>query len=125
GIMRGVRVGTRGGPICMPAFHATIVTGPILMGTHGGLFGLLTRSRVTDPGSGLMWGLGYAFLMWLAVPAGVLPLITEHTTMMGMLDIARAHFPDLVAYLLSLGMLTGIGLWPLPSLSGTMTSAQT
>jgi len=72
-----------------------------------------------------MWGLGYAFLMWLAVPAGVLPLITEHTTMVGMLDIARAHFPDLVAYVLSLGMLTGIALGTLASFSGTMPSAQT
>jgi uncharacterized membrane protein YagU involved in acid resistance len=56
--------------------------------------------------------------MWLAVPAGVLPLLTEHMTMMGMLDTARAHFPDLVAYVVSLGMLTGIALGTLATLRG-------
>src|SRR6516225_10150797 len=114
----GVVLGLLGGAACMPSFQATIVTGPILMGAYGGLFGLLTRSRVADPGSGLMWGLGYAFIVWLAVPAGVLPLVTEHMTMMGMLDTARAHFPALVAYVLSLGMLSGIALGTLATLSG-------
>jgi uncharacterized membrane protein YagU involved in acid resistance len=62
--------------------------------------------------------------MWLAVPAGILPLLTEHMTMMGMLDTARAHFPDLVAYVLSLGMLTGIALGTLATLSGTMPAGR-
>jgi uncharacterized membrane protein YagU involved in acid resistance len=63
--------------------------------------------------------------MWLALPAGVLPLITEHMPAMGMLDTARAHFPDLIAYVLSLGMLTGIALGTLASLSGTMPQGRT
>ena len=61
--------------------------------------------------SGLIWGLGSAFLLWLAVPTGLLPLL-QGAASLGMLDEARAHFPELVAYLLffgfPLGIITGV-----------------
>jgi uncharacterized membrane protein YagU involved in acid resistance len=88
------------------------------------VFGLLTARRAIDPGSGLMWGLGYAFVLWLAVPAGVMPLLTESMPAMGMLDTARAHFPDLVAYVLCFGMLPGIVLGTLGSLSRSLREGQ-
>jgi hypothetical protein len=115
-----VFVGTIGGTLCIPAVHSTILTGTVLGGVFGGVFGLLTARRAIDPGSGLMWGLGYAFILWLAVPAGVLPLLTESMPKMGMLDTARAHFPDLVAYVLCFGMLPGIVLGTLGSVRGNL-----
>jgi uncharacterized membrane protein YagU involved in acid resistance len=119
-----VVVGMIGGALCIPAVHATIVTGIVFGGIYGGVFGLLTRRRAVDAGSGLMWGLGYAFILWLAVPAGVMPLLTESMPAMGMLDTARAHFPDLVAYVLCFGMLPGIVLGTLGSLSGSLREGQ-
>jgi hypothetical protein len=60
---------------------------------YGLVFALLLAARAVHPGSGLLWGLGYAVLLWLAVPAGLVPLL-QHASRMGMLDQARAHFPD-------------------------------
>jgi len=123
-ILISIVLGMIGGALCIPAVHATIVTGIVFGGIYGGVFGLLTARRAIDPGSGLMWGLGYAFVLWLAVPAGVMPLLTESTPAMGMLDTARAHFPDLVAYVLCFGMLPGIVLGTLGSLSGSVREGQ-
>ncbi len=86
----------------------------------GGLYGLvfavltaLTAPTAETPGAGLIWGLGYAFLLWLVVPAGLVPLLRGMPAT-NMLDSARTHFGDLVAYLLFLGVPLGltVGLWP-------------
>src|SRR5437016_3638931 len=59
----------------------------------------------TNPGAGLIWGLGYAFLFWLAIPAGILPIFQGTMSSMGTLDATRAHFPELVAYIVCLAPL--------------------
>ncbi len=82
-----------------------IVFGPIL----GGCFALLTRPRATTPGAGLLWALAFSFLLWLAGPAGVLPKLTPHESI-GMLGAARAHFAELVGYLLVFGAPLGLVL---------------
>jgi hypothetical protein len=67
-----------------------------LGGLYGLIFALLGAPRAASPGAGLLWGLGYALLLWLARPAGLFPLLGD-THAMGMLDTARAHFPELIA----------------------------
>jgi uncharacterized membrane protein YagU involved in acid resistance len=82
----------------------------ILVGAvFGGCFTLLTRSRTTTPGAGLLWALAFSFVLWLAGPAGLLPRITSNGAM-GMLDTARAHFSELVGYLLVVGAPLGLVL---------------
>ena len=66
-------IGVLGGALSMVLVQATAVTGMLLGGLYGVLFGLLAAPRATSPGAGLIWGLGYAFILWLAVPAGILP----------------------------------------------------
>src|SRR5947209_18639998 len=79
---------------------------------YGLIFALLLAKRTVHIGSGLLWGLGYAVLLWLAVPTGVLPLL-QGAPGMGMLDEARTHFPELVAYVLFFGLPLGLmrGIW--------------
>ena len=86
--------------------------GAVLGVLYGALFALLAASRVDNPGAGLLWGLGYALVLWLAVPAGLFPLF-QGRPHMAMLDTARVHFGDLVAYLLYIGLPLGLtlGLW--------------
>src|SRR5258708_7714456 len=80
----------------------------ILLGAlYGLIFAWLFTRQIVSVGSGLIWGLGSAFLLWLAVPTGLLPLLQE-AARMGMLDEARTHFPELVAYLLCFGLPLGI-----------------
>jgi uncharacterized membrane protein YagU involved in acid resistance len=80
----------------------------LLLGVlYGLIFALLTTTRVMSLGSGLLWGLGYAVLVWLAVPTGLLPLL-QGAPGMGMLDEARTHFPELVAYVLFFGFPLGL-----------------
>src|SRR5438105_13151155 len=79
---------------------------------YGLIFALPLAKRTVHPGSGLLWGLGYAVLLWLAVPTGLLPLL-QGAPGMAMLDEARAHFPELVSYILFFGLPVGLlrGLW--------------
>src|SRR5258708_32597465 len=69
----------------------------VLLGAlYGPLFACLFARRIASVGSGLIWGLGYAFLLWLAVPTGLFPLL-QGAARMGMLGQARRHLPELVA----------------------------
>lgn len=106
-------VGCLGGALVALAVPTLSLPISILLGAcYGLLFAWLSTTRIFDTGSGLIWGLGYAFLLWLALPAGLLPLVQQAASM-GMLDQARQHFPELVAYLLFFGLPLGLtaGLW--------------
>ena len=109
-ILLGAVVGALAGALGMQLGLANALTGPVLGAIYGVLFGLLGASRSTTPGAGLMWGVAYAFVLWLAVPAGILPLLAGHMPAMGMLDTARAHFPELVDYVVLLGAPLGLAL---------------
>ncbi len=108
-------VGCLGGALValVPSASLTL-PGSILLGGIYGLFFalLLNSSHALHSGSGLLWGLGYALLLWLVLPAGLFPLL-QTTAHMGMLDVARTHFPELVAYVLFFGLPLGLllGLW--------------
>lgn len=106
-------IGMSGGVLCIRLVHETLVTGITLGAVYGVVFGLLAAPRAVGPGAGLIWGLGYAFLLWLVVPGGILILQTQGSPPGGMperVEAARAHFSELVAYLLCFGMPLGLGL---------------
>jgi uncharacterized membrane protein YagU involved in acid resistance len=110
-----ILVGCLGGTLMSLAHitSLTLFTSVLLGGIYGLLFAFLLRpSHAVDAGAGLLWGLSYALLLWLALPAGLLPLL-QGATQMGMLDSARTHFPELVAYLLLFGAPLGliVGIW--------------
>ena len=106
-------VGALGGALTLVVGQASVVTGVLLGGLYGVLFALFVARRAVSPGAGLVWGLGYAFILWLAIPAGILPVTREGMPALGMLDAACAHFPALVAYVLGFGMPLGValGIW--------------
>ena len=112
-LLLGAVVGAVGGTICMALGLANLLTGPLLGALYGALFGLLGAERATTPGTGLLWSLAYAFLLWLAIPAGILPVVAGGMPAMGMLGTARAHFPELVAYVICFGVPLGLllGTW--------------
>jgi uncharacterized membrane protein YagU involved in acid resistance len=116
-------VGVLGGVICLALGLATVVAGPFLGGLYGLLFAWLSAARAVSPGAGLLWGLSYALLLWLVGPAGLFPFLSRAMPEMGMLDAARAHFPELFAYFfcfgVPLGLMMGIrgSLRPQPGLA--------
>jgi len=83
------------------------VAGVVAGGILGGCFALLTRCRAVTPGAGLLWALAFSFLLWLAGPAGICVVLRSKIPA-GMLDIARAHFPELIGYLLFFGAPLGL-----------------
>ena len=113
-------VGCLGGVVCLRLGLASFVTGIMLGGLYGLLFALLAGPRSTSPGAGLLWGLGYALLLWLIGPAGLFPLVgglgAATIPAMGMLDTARLHFPHLVAYVLCFGLPLGLALGTLSNI---------
>ncbi len=116
GLLAGLAVGCSGGALLWAIGLASLVGGVALGGLYGLVFALLVARRAVSPGAGLLWGLGYALLLWLAGPAGLFPLLGGGASAMGMLDTARAHFPELVAYLLCFGLPLGVTLGTLGGL---------
>ncbi len=114
-IILGIVVGGLGGAVIAWTAPASppLFVNILLGGVAGLLFILLCGKRATHVGAGLLWGSGYAFLLWLAIPTGLQPLFQQGMSQMGMLDEARAHFPALIAYILFLGILLGLvaGIW--------------
>jgi hypothetical protein len=108
----GLSIGVVGG-----AVQSFLLGAPMMHGfTYGALFGitfgLFFSRRATSPGAGLIWGVAAALLLWIVVPAGILPMRHGSHTM-GMLSDARENFPQLVAFLICLGMPVGVmlGTW--------------
>jgi len=105
-----VIVGTAGSLVVNMVAPASFPINILLGALYGLLFALLAAPRTTSPGAGLLWGLGYAFILWLAIPAGIVPVLMDGMPTMGMLDTARGHFPELVAYMLGFGTPLGLAL---------------
>jgi uncharacterized membrane protein YagU involved in acid resistance len=81
----------------------------MLGGLYGLLFALLAGRRAGGPGAGLLWGVAFFLLLWLAGPATLFPILT-HAAGFCSCGTARAHFPELVAYLLCFGLPLGLAL---------------
>ena len=106
----GLGLGAMGGALRSALLTTPLAHGVLLGGLFGLAFGLFFAQRATSPGAGLIWGVGSALLLWVMIPAGILPMLAGSSRSMGMLSDARAQFPELVAYLLCLGMPVGVAL---------------
>src|ERR1700739_107034 len=121
-ILVGLSVGAVGG-----ALQGILLTAPLgrslLFGLlFGAGFVLLFAKRATSPGAGLMWGLAFAVLIWLVFPVGLASMAAGAAGSGSMLQDARERFPQLVSFLLCLGMPAGLtlGLWA--ELRGTVAN---
>ena len=102
----GLATGAVGGALGAFAGSVSPPVGMMLGGVGGLLFVLLAGTRATTPGAGLLWGLAFALILWLAGSVGPFARPAEN----GMMEAARAHFPGLVAGLLLLGAPLGLVL---------------
>jgi len=102
------------GAACAALGHTQLETSlpyALLIGaTFGSFFWWGFGERADSLGAGLIWGLGCASLVWLLIPAGLIPLLRGTPRSAAMLMDARARFPELVAYLVLLGMPVGLTL---------------
>ncbi|MGA7557120.1 MAG: hypothetical protein WBW54_25510, partial [Candidatus Acidiferrales bacterium] len=71
----GLAVASAGGAFGSVLLNSSLVSGILLGAMFGLAFGLFFGHRATSSGAGLIWGLGAAFLLWLVLPAGILPLL--------------------------------------------------
>jgi len=107
-------IGVVGGALGSVLLATPLMHGVVYGALFGLAFGFFFSRRATSPGAGLIWGVAAALLLWIVGPAGILPL--RHAGHpMGMLSDARAKFPQLVAFMICLGMPVGItlGTWGL------------
>jgi uncharacterized membrane protein YagU involved in acid resistance len=116
----GITVGSLGGAASVTMTHSPLFAGILLGAVYGLVFALLVAQRAVSPGAGLLWSLAYAFLLWLALPAGIIPVLMGAMPAMGMLDTARGHFHELVTYLLCFGMPLGLVLGTLRRLESRL-----
>jgi hypothetical protein len=91
----------------MFAVHVSILFGPALGAVYGMLFAVVFWNRALDLGSGILWGLAYAFLFWLAVVPGAQVIAANLSSTF---TTQRDNFPELVGYLLCFGLPLGVVL---------------
>jgi hypothetical protein len=115
-ILIGIVVGALGATASAAVTGGTTAVTIVAGALYGLFFTLLAANRAVSLGSGLLWGLAYAFLLWITFPAGIVPFMMGAAGAMGMLDTARAHFPDLVAYILCYGAPLGLSIGALGGL---------
>jgi uncharacterized membrane protein YagU involved in acid resistance len=104
-----IAVGGLGGIAAASVGLGSPQTGIILGMLYGLGFSLLASPRALTPGAGLLWGLAYALLLWLANPLGSSTVVAA-VTPDAMLDALRVRFPALVGHLLCFGLPLGIVL---------------
>ena len=107
-LLLGLATGVLGGAIQSKILAAPITHGVLLGGTFGLVFSFSFSRRATTPGAGLFWGLGAALLLWFTIHFGVDLFLLHPVSSNAMLSGARAQFPELVAYLVCLGMPVGV-----------------
>ena len=110
GPLLGLTTGALGGAIQSKILSAPIGHSILLGGIFGLTCGLFFARRATTPGAGLIWGLGSALLLWFVIPTGIDLLLPRSASSNAMLNDAQARFPQLVAYLVCLGMPVGLVL---------------
>src|SRR5262249_53069759 len=104
-----ITVGGLGGIAAASVGLSSPQTGIILGMLYGLGFSLLASPRALTPGAGLLWGLAYALLLWLANPLGSSTVVGA-VTPEAMLDALRVCFPTLMGHLLCFGLPLGIVL---------------
>ena len=122
--LAGLLAGFVGGLLCKAALGSWTTRHFVLASLFGLVFGFFFSKRATSPGAGLIWSLGFAFFLWLAVPAGLGHLLSGSRHAESMFGDAQEHFPELVAYLVCLGMPVGLILGSCGAIRGkTIQSA--
>ena len=106
----GLSMGVLGGAIQSKTLSAPTSHGVLLGGIFGLTCGLFFARRANTPGAGLIWGLGGALLLWFVMPTGIDGLVIRYASSMARLNDTRLQFPELVAYLVCLGMPVGVVL---------------
>jgi uncharacterized membrane protein YagU involved in acid resistance len=109
----GVFAGGLGGSLLVVSLGIPRPQGILCGALFGLLFAMFFAKRATSPGAGLIWGLAFAFLVWIVMPIGIIPFFSRAPGSQSMLLDARDKFPQLVAYLICLGMPSGVslGIW--------------
>jgi uncharacterized membrane protein YagU involved in acid resistance len=100
--------------------HASILAGPVAGAILGVLFAVVFANRAADCGSGLLWGLGYALLLWLAIVPGAQVISANLSSTF---QTQRDNFPELVGYIVCFGLPLGLVLGALGSWRNRATVA--
>jgi uncharacterized membrane protein YagU involved in acid resistance len=106
----GLLAGVAGGLLCKAALGSWTTRNLVFASLFGLITGLFFSKRATSPGAGLIWGLGIAFFLWIATPAGLGHSLSGFGYSGSMFGDAQEHFPELVAYIVCLGMPVGLVL---------------
>src|ERR1700723_845463 len=104
----GFLAGFVGVLLCKVALGSWTTRHLVLASLFGLVFGFFFSERATSPGAGLIWSLGFVFFLWIAVSSGLSHLLSGTRHVESMFGDAKEHFPELVAYLVCLGMPVGL-----------------
>ena len=105
----GLSAGVLGGALQSRLLLSSLTSNVLLGAAFGLVVGFFLRGRATTPGAGLVWGLGFALFLWF-VSSGIHARIADPISSTVTLNRVQEWFPQLVAYLVCLGMPAGVVL---------------
>ncbi|MFZ1055512.1 MAG: hypothetical protein WAN79_07545 [Opitutaceae bacterium] len=110
GVLMAALVGSAGGTL-----GASLAAGSLgVYAIAGGIFGLLgaagLRGATKDAGTGLIWGLGGGFLVWVVLASASAAAHLAGNASQAMIGDIQARIPELMACVLCMGAPVGIAL---------------
>jgi uncharacterized membrane protein YagU involved in acid resistance len=88
----------------LAGFLVSIVFSAVIGAGYGIVFGGIAETY----GSGLLWGITYGFLWWLAGPLTLMPLLQGYGVLWTA-EVARLKYPMLFGHLVGYGAVLGLG----------------
>ncbi|HLY97823.1 MAG TPA: hypothetical protein VKT33_02035 [Candidatus Angelobacter sp.] len=112
----GLAVGALGGTLQSRFLQAPLLRCFLLGAAFGLVFSVFFGKRSATPGAGLIWGLASGLLLWFVRLAAMDLFRSGSALPPDMMSDAQQQFPELVSYLICLGMPVGVALGILRSL---------
>jgi hypothetical protein len=105
GLVALCATGLLGGTLLDLLSHHAAIGGSAFGLVSGAVFYYVLLHRDVRPGQGLLWGIAFAFALWLVVPVGIRAALSHME--MGSPLAAIGTFPSLVGYIVCLGVPLG------------------
>jgi hypothetical protein len=113
GVLLAIAVGAIGGALAASIGQSSMGRLGAIGAAFGLVFSLALQHKATGAGSGMIWGLGAGYMLWMVLPALAVAIRVAVYPTGAMFGESRTRFPELVGCITCIGAPVGVclGLW--------------